>query len=594
MPTAFEDSRRLTGPNLFFAGTGAVLETAPGHPPDPARIARWQAHLAEACQRLGWPLQAVVRRHAAGASLALAAPADQLYTATAVNEWAWQASGGLPWQPDADADAPDEAPPPAPISDEAIALARLQAEAAAEARPGLRALLEAAAAHALPVLLDDTWLTIGSGAGGRSWPLDELPAPEAVPWPALHAVPTALVTGTNGKTTIVRLLAAIGREAGLHSGHSCTDGVYLDGGLVERGDYSGPAGARQVLRRADIGVAILETARGGILRRGLALDRADAAIVTNISEDHFGEYGIDDLAGLAAAKLVVARAVGPQGLLVLPADDPVLAAAAPAGTPIGWFAPDDADPRLAAHRATGGATCGIDAAGRMRLAWPARGIDADLGAAAAMPLTAGGRAGYNLRNLLGAALVAAALGFAPEAIAAVCARFGRDRADNPGRLARWAFGGVTAYVDYAHNPEGLAGLLAVACGDTPPAGGRLLLVLGQAGNRGDAEIAELAAVAARHGPAQVVLKEIEGMLRGRAPGEVPRVLRAALVAAGMPDAAIAGPLGEVEAVRTALAAARQGDVLVLPTHAAEAVAEVHRLLDRLEAGWQAGDPLAAR
>src|SRR5690606_4543156 len=143
------------------------------------------------------------------------------------------------------------------------------------------------------------------------------PMPDDVPWQDLHAIPVALVTGSNGKTTTVRLLTAIAVAHGWHTANSCTDGLYLDGALIEGGDYSGPAGARSLLRDRRTQAAILETARGGLLRRGLAIKRADVAVVTNVSPDHFGEYGIHDLDGLADVKLTVARAIDADGILVL-------------------------------------------------------------------------------------------------------------------------------------------------------------------------------------------------------------------------------------------------------------------------------------
>jgi UDP-N-acetylmuramyl tripeptide synthase len=301
--------------------------------------------------------------------------------------------------------------------------------------------------------------------------------------------------------------------------------------------------------------------------------------VTNLSADHFGEYGIADLQELADAKLVVARALDPQrGLLVLNADDAVLAARADSvACPIGWFALDDDHPRLQAHRAQGGATCGVDA-GRMRLAWPERGIDVDLGDIVAMPLTLAGHARYNIANLLGAALLAAALGLSPDAMRGVYARFGAAHADNPGRLQRWEVGGVRVIVDYAHNPDGLRALLAAASAK-PPA--RLALVLGQAGNRADAEIRELAGVAADFAPALIVLKDIAGMERGRASGEVAAVLRDELLLRGMPEASLAFESREADAARHALSWARPGDVVVLPIHGNAARAEVVAWLDGL-------------
>ena len=253
-----------------------------------------------------------------------------------------------------------------PEIDEAAALARLARLAEFERRVPLRDLTEAAHARDLPWLLDDDELSVGAGAGSRRYALEALPAVAEVPWTELHGVPTALVTGSNGKTTTVRLIAACNRAQGRRPGYSCTDGLFVGDEWIERGDYSGPVGARTVLRDQRVEAAVLETARGGILRRGLAVARADVAVVTNVSADHFGEYGIHDLDSLADVKLTVGAVVPPGGLLVLNADDATLRAKA-AGLarrygrdlPLGWFAQDADDVLLAQHRGAGGASCGV-------------------------------------------------------------------------------------------------------------------------------------------------------------------------------------------------------------------------------------------
>ena len=139
----------------------------------------------------------------------------------------------------------------------------------------------------------------------------------------------ALVTGSNGKTTTTRLLAAMTRAAGCPTGWSCTDGVFLDGHRLERGDWSGPGGAQRVVREPGVRCAVLETARGGILRRGLGVTGAQVAVVTNVQADHFGEYGITTLADLAAVKLTVAKGLAPGGVLVRNADDASLRTSPP-------------------------------------------------------------------------------------------------------------------------------------------------------------------------------------------------------------------------------------------------------------------------
>ena len=586
----FDASRRLTGPNLFFAGTGAQLETC-GFDPDAGLLAEWRARVARARAHLRWRTPGVVARvHARGASLALAAPCDQLYVATEVNEWALCAAlaardphrwSGLEAALNAAAleGAQDAALIP-PALAEPAALERFARLAAREARPELMGLLDAAGAHALAHVLDDDVLTLGGGCGGQDFALGALPAVAAVPWERLHDVPTALVTGSNGKTTTVRLLAACAEAHGWPAAYCCTDGVFFGAQPLASGDYSGPAGARQVMRERRARCAIVETARGGILRRGIALSQAQVALVTNVSADHVGEYGIDDLPGLADVKLTVAAVLRPRGLLVLNGEDPRLLAKA-AGLALrfgraprlGWFALDADDPGLREHRRGGGATCGVRAG---RLLLHEGHAEHDLGSVAAMPLTVEGSARYNVANLAAAALGAAALGIPPATVAAVFARFGAKSSDNPGRLMRFERGGARILVDYAHNPEGLRGLLQVA--EQLRGGGRLAVLLGHAGNRQDAEIEELARVAAGFHPALIVIKENEAHLRGRAPGEIPRLIHAALRAAGLPEASLPVRLSELEAVQCALEWARPGDVLALPVHSAAARAAVLQLL----------------
>jgi UDP-N-acetylmuramyl tripeptide synthase len=537
---------------------------------------------------LGWPDAApVARMHARGASLALQAPLDQLFSATEVNEWALLSSI-YSFSPRERTSWPHAPGHPA-AWDEDSALHTLTAFARAERNPVLVAIVDAAQARALTVLIDDDTLSLGVGSGARVWPLTQLPAPDQIEWSALHDAQIALVTGSNGKTTTTRLLAALVEAHGLRTAYTCTDGVFAGAVALESGDYSGPAGARVALRVPDIDAAILETARGGILRRGIAVQHANVAIVTNISDDHFGEYGVHDLDDLAAVKLAVSRTLGRNGVLVLNADDPLLLRQAPAlDVRKAWFALDADAPALQAHRAQGGATCAVRDG---HLFLHRDGAGHDLGAIARMPLSYHGAARYNIANIAAAALAANALGVAPTTIAAVLTRFGAARADNPGRLQLWTIGGIAVFVDYAHNPDGLRGLLDVA---TRMRGGRLGLVLGQAGNREDNEIRELAVVAARYQPDLVVLKDIGGMLRGRAAGEIPAILHGELIGNGVRDTRIVERLDEYEAVRDMLAWAREGDVLVLPIHGSDVKPKVCALLDDLQkSGWIAGSPLPA-
>ncbi len=592
MTEPFEDSRRLTGCNLYFAGSGAALESARGLAFDDAAIERWRANIAAARAALGWAEGAIyVRRHASGVSLAYAAPMDQLYTATEAGEWAWLDAIGV--RSDAEVEGEDDAPPRphAGALPRADALRTLAALARAEAKPKLVPLQSAADAHALPLLPDDDAVSIGTGEGSRIWPIGSLPEPATVPWQSLHAIPAALVTGSNGKTTVVRLLAALLRARGLHVAHSCTEGVYFDNALIEGGDFSGPGGARTVLRHRQAQAAVLETARGGLLRRGLALCRADVSVVTNISADHYGEYGVHDLDDLAAVKLVVARAVEAHGLLVLNADDPTLVRwAKDYSGALGWFALDYDHALLVDTRGAGGVTCGV----RDGVLMCGHGDDEHaLGRVADMPIALDGRAAYNVANLCAAALAGLRMGVPPDVAARELARFGSDPADNPGRLQTWRFGDARVVVDYAHNPEGVHGLMRAV--DANARAARLTVVLGHAGNREDADLRAVAASVAAYRPERVILKDIHGYERGRAVGEVAAIMRQALRDAGVPEDAIETRLDEIEAGLALLRDMRADDLVVLPLHEIAAREAVVRVLEAMHARqWRPGDPLPER
>jgi UDP-N-acetylmuramyl tripeptide synthase len=573
--------RRDADRNWDDAVRNAALE-ADGIAVGATLLEAWRGRIATARKALGWPDgESFALAHASGATLAFAAPLDQLFAATDVNEWALLAS--IAQLQRENGFARFHAPGYAAAWDEASAMATLRALADDESQPRLIALEAAAQAHRVALLVDDDAITLGEGDGAHSWPPDAMPDPETIDWAVLHDVPVALVTGTNGKTTTVRLLAAMARAHGWRTGYSCTDGLFVGEAQGASGDYSGPAGARAVLRHPEVQAAILETARGGLLRRGLAMQRAQVAIVTNLSADHYGAYGVHDIDALARVKLTVARVVDGDGLLVLNADDATLRAHADAiERPIGWFALDDDHALLQAHRRRGGATCGVRE-GRVQLNFG--GIAHDLGAAIDMPLSAHGHARYNIANILAAALGAIALGIAPETIARVLSRFGAAHADNPGRLQHWTLGDIDVWLDYAHNPEGLRGLLQVA--GVQRTQGRFGLLLGQAGDRSDDDIRALASTAAAFGPKQVLLKDIAGMLRGRVPGEVAGILREELLGEGIAAESISYCSDEADAARALLAWSQAGDMVVLPIHGKAARGLVAALLNRLaEIRWQ--------
>ena len=541
------DSRRLTGPGLVWDRPAAVVDVRLDADEADTLIQEWQEKVREIMDRLGLDNESIkVRRFADGASLAISAPIDALYTATEINDWAWAAVSGKT--------ADDEGP-------ESLAQAELRlAKALAEERnPQLIALTVETEKRGLPWLSDDEELTLGLGVNGQSWPVDRLPEITAVDWNRLGRIPLALVTGTNGKTTSVRFLTRMARAAGHIVGVSSTDWIAVDDDILDRGDWSGPGGARSVLRDRRVNLAILETARGGLLRRGLGVARADAALITNIAEDHLGEFGVMDLDELTDVKWIVTSALGDNGIAVLNAEDEKLAKRGLAARfPVAWFS---LDPELPLVREAVRKKQTVVVLRNRRLVLIENGQEMPIIEVGEIPLAMDGAARHNIANALGAIGLASALGLPHDAMAEGL-RMTRPE-DNPGRCNLFAIDGVDVLVDFAHNPHGIAAIFELA--RARPAKRRLMLI-GQAGDRSDEAIGELAASAWSIGLDKVMIKEMPQYARGRPPGEVAGLIEDALLACGADADQLAHFTNEPEAVSAALEWARPGDLLILFIH----------------------------
>jgi len=558
------DSRRLTGPNLLLEGPGAILDVEVDAADRIRAEVAWRGALSEFLRDLGWESAHVAARaNALGLNLAFAAPFDVLYAATEVSEAAWaEAVAALQGEP-----APDRG----------AALAALRESLDRERKPWLLALAAEAGRRGVTLLADDRRMSVGLGTGSVAWPVEEtervLPR---LTWSSIHDVPTVLVTGTNGKTTTVRLLGAMIAAAGRVAGVTSTDAVTVGSELVAEGDYSGPNGARTVLRDRRVEIGVLEVARGGILRRGLPLPRVTAALVTNVANDHLGEFGIDDVPSLADAKMVVAKAVGAEGRVVLNADDPLLLERGTRlSAPVTWFTLDAKSPTVVAHLARGGEAAFLDGDA---LVW-ARGSERRILARLAdVPVTFGGAARHNVANALGAIAAGAAIALPAEAIATALTTFVSDPAQNPGRANVWSVGGAKFILDFAHNPHGI-GALARMMAALPAE--RRAIVMGQAGDRDDVAIRELAGSAWTMRPDRVFIKELEEYLRGRERGVVPAILDQEFRALGAGEGVVSRHENELDGVRAALAWARPGDLILLTIH--EHRREVTEILDGLGA-----------
>lgn len=385
-------------------------------------------------------------------------------------------------------------------------------------------------------------------------------------------IPVAAVTGTNGKTTVTRLLAHIGRVAGRSVSWCSTDGIFLDGETLEEGDWSGPEGAQRAVTAAGAELAVLEVARGGLLRRGMGVTQVDVAVVTNVSADHLGEFNITDLDRLADVKTSILAAIRPEGWAVINAEDPrVFARRDRATGRVFVFAIDPAAPGLEEV---------LNARGRVATVednWlVVHHRDGDVTRVievAEVPLTLAGVSRANISNALAAAAAAIGLGFSPEQVAQGLRTFLPGRSQNPGRMNMWELDGKLVVVDYAHNAESLHALLevlvAVAKDDA-----QIWLLIGTAGDRTDEILEDFAEVGAR-GADQLGITEKEEFLRGRTAESMTEVLRQGAARGGKSGVPVYPT--ELTGLQAYLTAAAPGDVVSVCAH--EQRAEIFTWLD---------------
>ncbi|MCU0282649.1 MAG: Mur ligase family protein [Candidatus Nanopelagicales bacterium] len=400
------------------------------------------------------------------------------------------------------------------------------------------------------------------------------------------AVPTVAVTGTNGKTTTTRMLGRMAREAGLLAAWSSTDGVFVDGRCVDPGDWSGPGGARQVLGTRGLGFAVLETARGGLMLRGMGVSAVDVAVFTNVSPDHLGLQGIDTVEQLAWAKSTVVRVVRAGGWAVLNAEDPLVRRYHDAGPGRPWlFALDPAGEGATFARSLGAPLSTVEDGRLVVQGW--RGEPVDLGAVESVPVTVAGLSRENTANALAAASAGLAAGLPVQAVLAGLHSFRPDAATSPGRMNVWSVpttdgGSATVILDFAHNEAGAEALLRVGVGLRRP-GAALHVSIGNAGDRTDAGITEVARLAGEAADT-VQLAAKSHYLRGRSQAEIDSLQRAGLALAGRTP--IEETPDEPSGLRAMLARARDGDVLAMMIHQEREACVA--LLER--AGGTADDP----
>ena len=377
------------------------------------------------------------------------------------------------------------------------------------------------------------------------------------------SIPIIAVTGTNGKTTTTRLIAHIFSEVYNCVGFTTTDGIYIDGHLVEKGDTTGPQSAQLILKDPTVDIAVLETARGGMLRSGLAFQACDVAVILNVAADHLGLGDIETIDQLAKLKAVVAETVHSDGYAILNADDKRVADMAElVRGKVAYFSMDPDNPLVRSHVNRGGiaAIYEQDHIVILQQDWVHRIEKVDQ-----VPITLGGRAPFMIANALAACLAAFVQGVKVEHIRSALHSFHASAAQTPGRMNLFNLGSYHALVDYAHNPAGYAAVGSFVKNWPGPTVG----VVGGPGDRRDEDLVEIGALSAQFFDHIVVKEDEDG--RGRAWGDVAELIVQGIQATDQ-SASYSILLNESEAIEWALDnTAKNTLVVIFPDNVSHAI-----------------------
>lgn len=382
------------------------------------------------------------------------------------------------------------------------------------------------------------------------------------PWirDADRRVPIVSISGTNGKSTVTRLITHILVTAGRKVGTTTSDGVLIDERMVDAGDWTGPGGAAMVLGRSDVEIGVLETARGGIVLRGVGYESNDASVLTNVSSDHLDLQGIHTLPELAEVKSVIARITKPDGWVVLNGDDPLVAAVRRRvrGQVALFSTVPDGAAVVRRHVAGGGRGYVLrDGLDLYELDGPTEHKIVDVGR---VPITIGGIARHNVANVMAAAGAARGLGATIEQVRRGLIDFRPSSEHSPGRLNLFRVGQRVVIVDFAHNEAGISAVLDVAEGIAAGAAGRtapITAIVGTAGDRPDDTLRGIGKIAAERAQ-RVAIKETLRYLRGRTRASVVGEIMAGITAGGVKRESVPIYESETEALKAELNGAGAG------------------------------------
>lgn len=542
----FDEARRITGPNLLSQQPGALIEVAIDGISHKDVWQCWQKNMSEILDLLSWQNENLYHRdYEGGISLSISAPIDALYTACEAVELAWLLS-------ESQLHATN-------FPDKNSKFNELKLCLVNEVNPPLLALIASAIEKGVSYLVDDDYFSLGTGKTCQVWPITALPQANTIQWSTFKKIPVAFITGTNGKSTSVRLASTIARCADLQAGVTSTDFIRVGETILDTGDYSGPGGARILLRYPDTEIAFLEVARGGLLRRGLPVFDNQAALITNIAADHLGQYGINTVPELAQAKFIVDKGLTDTGILILNADDNELVRLSSSTTHhICWFSMDKKNSLIQSNVSKGQAVVyfhdGYIHYMKEQYSFSVAVND--------ISMTFNGTAIYNIRNAMGVIGLCFALKIEHKAILKGLKEFGSDPYDNPGRGNRYLYNGAEVIVDFAHNPHSMNAVIEMA--KNIPAKRRFVM-FSHAGDRSDQDMLELTDEVIKFGSNEYIIAELESYLRGREKGEIPVMIKTHLLNKNINENKISicdSPLSGAKYVLSKIGA---GDVVLLFT-----------------------------
>lgn len=557
-------SSRLLGQNRFFNTCGAILDisltkniekTAEG----------FASIFTEIIAKL--PIKEytiVVDTFSSGFSLAISYPFDLMYTMCDIMDHIWESF----------AKSIDDGTP----VDLEYLVEKFKGFIKHDKNMPLRKIYIKAAKKKINCSIFKEDLVIGSGKKSFSIKLKKLKKVSDIPWEKVGDIPILLVTGTNGKTTTVRLTEFICRTAKMKTGECDSDFVMINGKIKDEGDLSGPTGHLTVLSNPKVEVAILEAARGGLVKRGLMPNYALAATVTNIAHDHIGQNGVDNLSDLANLKSIVYSGIKQDGIAIVNLDDKQLSKLQLTASRKAFISTKLSEAKISTYLTPDNFIVFIY---KGKIVIKSHNGSYLLNKLTDIPLTVNGLAKYNYENILHAVALSFSLGCTPKQIVKGLTKFGANDKSNFGR---WNYFKTPKnghlVIDTAHNPAGLNQVLKLANDfrKLHKLNGRLGLMYGITGDRRDTA-PTTAKIISDNKVDHVVIKEILSTFRGSTPGEMPKLLKQELEKIGYPKDKIKIISVELENAKFIINQSKPDDIYILCVH--EMVPETISLIKNL-------------